>query len=111
MTHSNSTTVIAKNDFFSAINLLLQRDSDQGDQLALRAVRIIMATDLPQTGYEVNVDPFLANEFATSALLLLNDHKHYPFIAGHHLVKASRSDWNATLRGASDFIETAEKYL
>lgn len=67
--------------FSDIIDFLTAAGADEADKLARRAVGIIVATDAPQTGEEVDTDPFVANMLASAALVSISESiKHYPFV-------------------------------
>lgn len=67
--------------FSDIIDFLSVVGADEADQIARRAVGIIIATDGPQTGEEADTDPFVANMLASAALVSISESiKHYPFV-------------------------------
>ena len=67
--------------FSDIIDFLSAAGADEADQLARRAVGIIITTDAPQTGEEADTDPFVANMLASAALVSISESiKHYPFV-------------------------------
>ena len=67
--------------FSDIIDFLSAAGADEADQLARRAVGIIITTDAPQTGEETDTDPFVANMLASAALVSISENiKHYPFV-------------------------------
>jgi hypothetical protein len=76
---SNDSTLQGK--FSEIMNFLMGAEGDETDQLARRAVSVILATNRPQTGEEADTDPFVANMFACAALTSISENiKHYPFV-------------------------------
>lgn len=105
--------------FSDIIDFLSAAGADEADQLARRAVGIIIATDAPQTGEEADTDPFVANMLASAALVSISESiKHYPFVnnaadfdqAAMLGVTAGASP-DDVLASARDLIERAEVLL
>lgn len=105
--------------FSDIIDFLSAHGADEADQLARRAVGIIITTDRPQTGEEADTDPFVANMLASAALVSLSESiKHYPFVNTNAadfdqaaLLGAGGITPDEVLLSARDLIERAEVLL
>lgn len=100
--HKIESTLTGK--FSDIIDFLTAPGADEVDQLARRAVGIIVSTDRPQTGEESDTDPFVANMLASAALVSISENlKHYPFVSN-----TADFDQAALLcPGVRDLIESA----
>lgn len=106
--------------FSDIIDFLSAAGADEADQLARRAVGIIVTTDAPQTGEESDTDPFVANMLASAALVSISESiKHYPFVNTNSADFDQAAMLGATtgitpdevLLSARDLIERAEVLL
>ena len=106
--HVNADSIICGNrsDIFAFFR---GRDIDDVDRLAQRALTIILRTDhLPQTGFEVDTDPFAANMFASAALGSINRTlTTYPFVRESD--DSPDEDEEACFESAEELIEMAER--
>ena len=114
--HSNPDSVL-KGHFCDIVNFFREDEWDFANDLAKRALRIILSTNhLVQTGNEIDTDPFCANMFASSALGSISESiKHYPFVRQpswrtdpDEAVELSEEAYIAILDAAEDMIEMAE---
>jgi hypothetical protein len=95
MTRTTSIDSTLTGKFSDIIDFLIAGGTDEADQLACRAIGIILATDGPQTGEESDTDPFVANMLASAALVSISENiKHYPF------VRVSRDSFNFDQSGS-----------
>lgn len=103
----NADSVITGN-FCDVVNFFRERDIDDVDRLAQRALTVIFKTDhLVQTGDEVNPDPFVANMLASSALEAINcTLTTYPFL--RESAGDPEADEDAVLASALELVEMAE---
>ncbi len=113
---SNDSTLQGK--FSDIMNFLMGADGDETDQLARRAVSVILATNRPQTGEEADTDPFVANMFACAALASISENiKHYPFVRDTRVPlgfneSGSMSGFDPDVLGsARSLIERAESLM
>ncbi|CAN5635977.1 hypothetical protein BH10CYA1_BH10CYA1_45620 [soil metagenome] len=105
--------------FSDIIDFLSAAGVDEADQLARRAVGIIITTDHPQTGEESDTDPFVANMLASAALVSISENiKHYPFVTNSAdfdqaamLGVTSIASPDDVLASARELIERAELLL
>lgn len=105
--------------FSDIIDFLSAAGADEADQLARRAVGIIITTDHPQTGEESDTDPFVANMLASAALVSISENiKHYPFVTNSAdfdqaamLGATSAASPDDVLASARELIERAEVLL
>lgn len=117
MTDTKNTSIV-RGSLADLIGFLSQ-DGDAADQIAQRALAVILATDAPQTGEESDTDPFVANMFASSALLLISDEiKHYPFVRSPRQLDLNESGSMAgysgedqVLTAALEMVESAERMM
>jgi hypothetical protein len=115
--NSNADSILQGN-FCDIVNYFRGSSCDDADQLAQRALTIVLLTNhLVQTGYEVDADPFMANMAASTALGLISQTiKRYPFVSipAHRAdVTLCKSDAEreAILDSAEDMVEMAERLL
>jgi hypothetical protein len=119
MSKATANTPTLTGNFSDVISFLARPDGDEADQLAQRAIFVMLATNLSQTGEEVDTDPFVANMFAHSALLTLSDHlKHYPFVRAPRPLGWNDSgsmsgfaDDAAVIESVRHLVESAERML
>lgn len=104
--HKIESTLTGK--FSDIIDFLTAQGADEADQLARRAVGVIISTDRPQTGEESDTDPFVANMLASAALVSISENlKHYPFVSN-----SADFDQSALLNpGGLDVIESARELV
>ncbi len=104
--HQITSTLTGK--FSDIVDFLTAPNADEADQLARRAVGIIATTDRPQTGEEVDTDPFVANMLASAALVSISENiKQYPFVSN-----SADFDQAAMLcPGGLDVIDTARELI
>jgi hypothetical protein len=81
MTRTTSIDSTLTGKFSDIIDFLIAGGTDEADQIACRAIGILLSTDGPQTGAEPDTDPFVANMLASTALVSISENiKHYPFV-------------------------------
>lgn len=104
--HQITSTLTGK--FSDIVDFLTAPNADEADQLARRAVGIIATTDRPQTGEEVDTDPFVANMLASAALVSISENiKHYPFVSN----PADFDQASMLCPGGLDVIDTARELI
>jgi hypothetical protein len=120
MTTTSKIASTLTGKFSDIIDFLTAAGADEADKLARRAVGIIVATDAPQTGEEVDTDPFVANMLASAALVSISESiKHYPFVSNSAdfdqvamLLGDTAGDGSTdVLASARELIERAETLL
>ncbi len=115
MTRQSNSDSILTGNFGNIIDFMVFSGTDEADQLARRAVSIILATDnMPQTGEEANTDPFVANMLASDALASISENiTHYPFVRdtrvplGFDQCGSTSSAHSDVLGSARDLIDRA----
>lgn len=109
MTKNARVDSILQGNFCDVVNFFRDRDLDEVDRLAQRALSILFRTDhLKQTGSEVDTDPFTANMFATIALAAINQTlTTYPFLKPSS--EGPEADEQEVFDRALENIETAER--